>query len=88
MSYNKQLLVIDDEPALRMMVRAVVEDAGWSVAEASSGEAGLEHLASHNVHFVLVDIRMLGSVVCETLAILYSKYLTLPVIMLTAFGIV
>ncbi|SIO26608.1 sigma-54-dependent transcriptional regulator [Halodesulfovibrio marinisediminis] len=88
MSYNKQLLVIDDEPALRMMVRAVVEDAGWSVAEASSGEAGLEHLASHNVNVVLLDMRMTGIDGSETLAIIQEKYPNLPVIMLTAFGTV
>ncbi|WP_290917908.1 sigma-54 dependent transcriptional regulator [Halodesulfovibrio sp.] len=88
MSYNKQLLVIDDEPALRMMVRAVVEDAGWSVAEASSGEAGIEHLASHNVNVVLLDMRMTGIDGSETLAIIQEKYPNLPVIMLTAFGTV
>ncbi|MEZ6852931.1 sigma-54-dependent transcriptional regulator [Halodesulfovibrio aestuarii] len=88
MSYNKRLLVIDDEPALRMMVRAVVEDAGWSVAEASSGEAGIEHLASHNVNVVLLDMRMTGIDGSETLAIIQEKYPHLPVIMLTAFGTV
>lgn len=88
MSYNKQLLVIDDEPALRMMVRAVVEDAGWSVAEASSGEAGIEHLASHNVNVVLLDMRMTGIDGSETLAIIQERYPNLPVIMLTAFGTV
>jgi two-component system, NtrC family, response regulator len=88
MSYNKQLLVIDDEPALRMMVRAVVEDAGWSVAEASSGEAGIDHLASHNVNVVLLDMRMTGIDGSETLAIIQEKYPNLPVIMLTAFGTV
>ncbi len=88
MSYNKQLLVIDDEPALRMMVRAVVEDAGWSVTEASSGEAGIEHLASHNANVVLLDMRMTGIDGSETLAIIQEKYPNLPVIMLTAFGTV
>ncbi|OBQ46671.1 sigma-54-dependent transcriptional regulator [Halodesulfovibrio spirochaetisodalis] len=88
MSYNKQLLVIDDEPALRMMVRAVVEDAGWNVAEASSGEAGLEYLAAHNVNVVLLDMRMTGIDGSETLAIIQEKYPNLPVIMLTAFGTV
>ena len=88
MSYGKKLLVIDDEPALRMMVRAVVEDAGWDVAEAGSGEDGIEHLASHNVNVVLLDMRMTGIDGSETLAIIHEKYPTLPVIMLTAFGTV
>ena len=34
----KSLLVIDDEPGHRLMVRAVLEDDGWRVFEAASGE--------------------------------------------------
>jgi len=40
----KTLLVIDDEPGHRLMVRAVMEDAGWRVLEAPSAEKGLELL--------------------------------------------
>ena len=38
---KKTLLVVDDEPGHRQMVRAVLEDAGWKVIEADSGESAL-----------------------------------------------
>ncbi len=84
----KKLLVIDDEPGLRLMVRAVMEDAGWEVAEAGSGEAGLEFLVHENVNTVLLDMRMPGMSGSETLARILEIRPGLPVIMLTAYGTV
>lgn len=42
----KKILVIDDEPGHRLMVRAVLEDADWYVAEAESAEDALLLLES------------------------------------------
>ena len=38
---QRSALVVDDEPGHRMLVRAVLEDAGWRVTDAPSGEAAL-----------------------------------------------
>ncbi len=84
----KRLLVIDDEPGHRLMVRAVMEDSGWSVEEAGSGEEGLELLAQDRVNVVLLDMRMPGMDGQETLARIQDMYPGLPVVMLTAFGTV
>ncbi len=84
----KRLLVIDDEPGHRLMVRAVMEDSGWTVEEAGSGEEGLEHLAQDRVNVVLLDMRMPGMDGQETLARIQEMYPGLPVVMLTAFGTV
>ena len=84
----KHLLVIDDEPGHRLMVRAVMEDAGWNVTEAGSGEEGLERLAQDRAHAVLVDMRMPGMDGHETLARIHADHPGMPVVMLTAFGTV
>ncbi|MFV0423248.1 sigma-54-dependent transcriptional regulator [Oleidesulfovibrio sp.] len=84
----KRLLVIDDEPGHRLMVRAVMEDAGWKVFEAGSGEEGLSFLGTDSVHVVLLDMRMPGMDGKETLARIHEIYPELPVIMLTAYGTV
>ncbi|NHZ46218.1 sigma-54-dependent transcriptional regulator [Nitratidesulfovibrio liaohensis] len=84
----KRLLVIDDEPGHRLMVRAVMEDSGWNVEEAGSGEEGLELLAQDRVNVVLLDMRMPGMDGQETLARIQEMYPGLPVVMLTAFGTV
>ena len=86
----KKLLVIDDEPGHRLMVRAVMEDAGWQVFEAASGEEGLEFVATsgQQVNVALVDMKMPGIDGQATLSRLHEIHPGLPVILLTAYGTV
>ncbi|WP_243359701.1 sigma-54-dependent transcriptional regulator [Fundidesulfovibrio terrae] len=88
----KSLLVIDDEPGHRLMVRAVMEDAGWSVSEAASGEEGLKRLrgcrSSDCPSVVLLDMKMSGMDGVKTLAGIREILPQLPVVMLTAYGTV
>src|SRR5216117_4411626 len=53
-------LIIDDDPDLLMLVRRTLEfTAGWQVATARSGEAGVELARTPPVpHVILVDIMM------------------------------
>lgn len=86
----KTLLVIDDEPGHRLMVRAVLEDAGWQVVEAASGEEGVALFAQNGqfAHVALVDMSMPGMDGQATLARLHELQPDLPVILLTAYGTV
>ena len=86
----KHLLVIDDEPGHRLMIRAVMEDAGWRVTEAASGEEGVALFSSTTepVHVVLVDMNMPGMDGQATLARLHDIRGDLPVVLLTAYGTV
>jgi two-component system NtrC family response regulator len=55
------VLVVDDEPGQREMLRLLLEDAAYTVEEASSGEAGLALLrATPERYVVLLDQRMPG----------------------------
>ncbi|EPR44801.1 two component, sigma54 specific, transcriptional regulator, Fis family [Desulfovibrio sp. X2] len=86
MSETRSVLVIDDEPSHRMMLRAVLEDRGWQVDEASGGREGLARLAESEPDVVLLDMRMPdmdGSTVLHEITV---EWPGLPVIMLTAFG--
>lgn len=72
------------------MVRAVLEDEGWQVFEAASGEEALA-LFSKDAHFcqvALVDMNMSGMDGHATLMRLHEINPTLPVILLTAYGTV
>ncbi|MBG0777395.1 MAG: sigma-54-dependent Fis family transcriptional regulator [Desulfovibrionaceae bacterium] len=84
----KRLLVIDDEPGHRLMVRAVMEDQGWQVFEAGDGAAGVEFLEREDVDVVLLDMRMPRMDGREALERIQRMDPELPVIMLTAFGTV
>ncbi|MBU1430502.1 sigma-54 dependent transcriptional regulator [Myxococcota bacterium] len=52
------VLVVDDEPALRFTLRALLEEEGWAVEEAADGEAALVRTRAGGVDLVLSDLRM------------------------------
>jgi CheY-like chemotaxis protein len=55
------VLVVDDEPDVRLVTRVILEAAGFDVTEAESGEAALDALASGPLPDVLLlDVRMPG----------------------------
>jgi CheY-like chemotaxis protein len=54
----KTVLVVDDEPALRAVVRACLDDEGYAVLEAPHGPAMLELLAEEQADLVLLDVMM------------------------------
>ncbi len=84
--FNRTVLVVDDEPGHRQMVQAVLEDAGWTVLEAKSGQQALEILAREAPHAALVDMRMPGMDGLELLKEIMVLRPSLPVVMLTAYG--
>jgi len=53
-----QVLVIDDEPAIRQILSKVATDAGHTVTTAANGEEALERLAKGDIDVALCDIRM------------------------------
>jgi NtrC-family two-component system response regulator AlgB len=60
MSNKPQILVIDDEEAIRRTLRLCLESAGYAVSLAASGEAGLAAARKHPPDLVLVDLRLGG----------------------------
>jgi CheY-like chemotaxis protein len=55
---SHQVLVVEDEPTIRQMVRRVLEKEGWKVREAENGEAGLQAVAECTPAVVLLDLMM------------------------------
>ena len=52
------ILVVDDEPDIRELVRDILEDEGYEVTIAENGEAARVSFARHNPDLVLLDIWM------------------------------
>lgn len=50
------VLVVDDEPALRRLLRTALESAGFRVAEADTARRALIEAASHKPDLVLLDL--------------------------------
>ena len=53
-----QVLVVEDEPSIRQMVRRVLEKEGWTVREAENGKAGLQAVAESKPSVILLDLMM------------------------------
>ncbi len=53
-----QILVVDDEPAIRQVLAAQISKAGHQVAQAHCGQAALERLSRGDVDVAVCDIRM------------------------------
>ena len=54
----KRILVMDDDPATRLAIRAVLEPSGYEVAEAADGEEGMESQRRQPADLAIVDILM------------------------------
>ena len=54
------ILVVDDERDIRESLRGILEEEGYHVLLAESGEAGLEQLKKKNCELVLLDIWLKG----------------------------
>ena len=81
------VLVVDDEPDVRLIARVVLSAAGFEVQEVGSGEAALAVLEGGNPpDVVLLDVRMPGLDGWEVLRRLRSDPTSaeLPVVVFTA----
>ncbi|MES2676315.1 MAG: two-component regulator propeller domain-containing protein [Pseudomonadota bacterium] len=82
-----KILVVDDDPVNRMVVKAHLRKQHFDTLEAIDGEDALRTLSAHNdIDLIILDVmmpHMTGHEVCESLRKHYSPQ-ELPVIFLTA----
>ncbi|MFH1879040.1 MAG: response regulator transcription factor [Candidatus Omnitrophota bacterium] len=80
----KKALIVEDEKNVVRVIRDTLEDDGFMVFAASTGEAGLEIALKENVDIVILDVMLPGRDGFEVCRGIKKKKITLPVIMLTA----
>lgn len=56
----RSALVVEDDPAIRLVLRSNLESEGYHVHEAESGERAMETMSSEAVDVVLIDLRLPG----------------------------
>lgn len=78
-----RVLIVDDSPVLRMLLRSVFEDEGFEVREADSGEQALRLLEGYRPDIITMDVHMPGMNGYETTARILELY-ALPVVVVTA----
>lgn len=55
---TRKVLVVDDNPVSRELIREVLEDSGRRVLEAENGEEALKKIAEEKPDIVLLDIQL------------------------------
>ncbi len=83
-----QILVADDEPNLRRVLRAQLERDGWEVHTAEDGDDAWRAMQDHHIDVVISDLRMPGLDGMALLERMVRDFPDVPVIMITAHGTV
>jgi DNA-binding response OmpR family regulator len=86
MGNARHILIVDDEPNVRLVFRTALESTGADLAAAEDGEAALAWLRANSVDLVLLDLQMPGMGGMGVLEQLRASGNDVPVIIITAHG--
>jgi DNA-binding response OmpR family regulator len=83
---RRTLLLVDDEPSIRLLCRVNLPFSGFDVIEAADGEEALAQARAHAVDLVVLDVMMPGMNGFEVAERLHSDPATaeIPVVFLSA----
>ncbi len=80
------ILVVDDDPQLRLSFEKLLTEEGHTVLTAASGEAAVALVQETVPDLVIMDVRMAGMSGLEAFAAIHAREPHLPVIIMTAYG--
>ncbi len=79
---SAKILVVDDEPQLRRVMKVALTDLGYTIMEAKTGEEALDHLHEYDPDLILLDINMPGLGGMETCRAI-RRISTVPIVILS-----
>jgi two-component system, OmpR family, KDP operon response regulator KdpE len=82
---SAKILVVDDEPQIRRVLRTTLTSQGYTVSEARTGEEAFEQVRSERPDLILLDVNMPGISGLETCREIRASS-DIPIIMLTVRG--
>ena len=80
---KKTVLIVDDKENIRKTLSEILEDEGYTIIEASSGEEALLLLNEHDPDIIFLDVWLPGMDGIEVLSKLNALGMTVPVIMIS-----
>lgn len=83
---QREILVADDDPSIRSLLKQLLSDEGFSVAEASTGTEVVDKVKTDSVDLVIMDIRMPELDGMEALSRIKAIAPQTAVLVMTAFG--
>jgi DNA-binding response OmpR family regulator len=82
----KKVLIVDDEPHLRLLYETELRRAGFETMTAANAEQGLEYVETMSPDLVVLDIRMAGMDGVEALQRILDRDNSIPVVLNTAYS--
>ncbi len=80
------ILVVDDNPGHRAMLKTLLEGWGYSIIEADDGTTALATIKERSVAIILMDVKMVHMSGVEALERVQAYNPAIPVIMMTAYS--
>ncbi|MFU8819705.1 MAG: response regulator [Desulfurivibrio sp.] len=81
----KKILLVDDEESIHLLYREELEEEGYTVHSALTGEEALEKLGIINPDLIILDINMPGMNGIEALRRIKEINPAIPVILCSAY---
>lgn len=81
---NDRVLIVDDETNIRKVLKALVEQQGYSASEARDGMEAISCLKKEEIHTIITDLRMPHLDGMGFLKRISDQYPDIPVIIITA----
>jgi DNA-binding response OmpR family regulator len=85
---KKTILVVDDDPAIRILLRNTLQGQGYAVRTATNGREGLDQVEQEHPDTILLDVNMPemdGLELCRRLKC-QTETAHIPVIFMTSLG--
>lgn len=84
---NAKILIVDDEPNVRLMYRSALETGGYEIFEAESGTRALEQCVARTHDAAILDLRMPGDMNgLDLLQEMRKLNIQTPAVFITAFA--
>lgn len=79
------ILVVDDQPSIRMLIGELFSEIGATVYEAENGTMALDLFKKHSIDCILLDLKMPDMTGIEVLRGIREMSPDVPVILITAY---
>ena len=86
LSTTAKILVVDDEPGVLLTTRAILQEEGYDVEAAGSGQEAVEAIHQRHYDLVLTDLKMPGVNGLDVLAEVRKRSPLTVTVMMTGYG--
>lgn len=86
MATGRSILIVDDDPLLRLIASEMLRGAGYDVAEAEDGDVAIRHLEQHAVDLAVLDLLMPNKEGVETIKEIKQRWPQVRIVAISSGG--